>query len=717
MFVTGRRSFLLSLFAAVPLTSLCALVVHGQHKEQPTVRKDPVIEVIHGVPVEDPYRWLENADDPEVQEWVRRQNAHTRRVLDSLPFREQLRARLLALHRIPVLGTPVPRQDRVFYLRREPDQNQPVLFVQDGNGTRRPLVDPNLLSEDGTVAIDWYYPSPNGSLVAYGLSEAGSERSTLHLVSVDDGQLLDDVIPHTRACSVAWLPDSSGFYYTRYPAPGEVPAGEENYHRHVFFHRVGSPPSEDAEVFGQGRPKEDWPVLDLSPDGRWLTVTVHQGWSRSEVYVADRKQTPLEFRPVATGREAIFSATALDDAILLYTNWEAPRYRVLALDPEQPDLQNARELVAEAGDTLQDVVAAGGHLLLHYLHNVSSRIQLIRIGEQQRKDIALPSAVTVAGIGAEKTGARAFIRIHSFVRPTEVLTVDLSSGETTLWEKVQAPLDPADYVVKQVWYTSKDGTQIPMFIIHRKDVALDGNRPTVLYGYGGFNISITPRFWNSLPVWLDAGGVFAVANLRGGSEFGEEWHRAGMLHNKQNVFDDFIAAAEWLIANGYTNPKRLAIMGRSNGGLLVAAAMTQRPDLFRAAVCGVPLTDMVRYHRFLIARLWIPEYGDPDNPEDFRYLYAYSPYHHVRDGEAYPAVLITTAESDTRVDPAHARKFAARLQEASSSGLPILLRVEEKAGHGAGKPVQKIVAEETDVWSFLFWQLGVEFPSEETNSK
>ncbi len=686
-------------------------------KEQSQVEHEAVREVVHGTVVTDPFRWLEDGASPAVKEWVRRQNSHTRRVLDNLPFRDRLRKRLLALHRISSLGTPVPRHHRVFYLYRRPEQNQPVLYVREGDAAPRPLVDPNTLAPDGTVSIDWYFPDPTGSLVVYGLSEGGSERSTLYIVSVNDGTRLPDVIPNTRACSVAWLPDATGFFYTRYPDPAAVPPGEENYHRHVYFHRLGTDPAKDPKVFGEGRAKEDWPTLDISPDGRWLAVTVHQGWAKSEVYLADLRTTPVQFKPVATGLDAVFTAIALNDRLFLHTNWSAPRYRVLELDPKQPELATAREAVPETEDTLEDVVVSGSHLVLHYLHNVSSQVRLVPLAQGDVRDVQLPSMVTVAGLGTSKSDTRVFVRLHSFVRPTEVHLVMSEGGKQELWDRVNAPVDPNRYEVRQVWYRSKDGTKVPMFLVHRKDVRPDGRRPTVLYGYGGFNISVTPRFWNALPVWLDLGGVFAVANLRGGSEFGEEWHRAGMLHNKQNVFDDFIAAAEWLIENGYTNPSKLAAMGRSNGGLLVAAALTQRPQLWRAIVCGVPLTDMVRYHKFLIARLWIPEYGDPDDPNDFRYLYAYSPYHRVRDGVAYPAVLITTAESDTRVDPAHARKFAARLQEATSSARPVLLRVEEKAGHGAGKPVQKIVDEETDVWSFLIWQLGVEFPGDEGNAE
>ena len=708
---TGVHTRSVTATAVLCIVAWTGTVIGGEGQpmdSKPKNREEPVREVIHGVVVEDPFRWLEDGNSPEVQEWARRQDLHTRNILRRLPWYDQLRQRLLQLHRLEAIGTPVPRGDRVFLLERSPEQIQLQLVVHElGSGKRTVLVDPNQLAADGTIAIDWFHVSPDGELVAYGLSEGGSERSTLHVVRVD-GTQLDDVIPATRACSLAWLPDSSGFFYTRYPLPGTVPSEDENYYRRVYLHRLGTDYRSDPLVFGADRAREDWPTVSLSPNGRWLVVTVHQGWARSELFVADVRQEPYVFRPIAEGIDAIFDGITLNDQVLVHTNWQAPRYRVLRVDPGKPSLEGATELVPQKDDPLLNVAVAGDKLLLGYLHNAVSQLAISPLDSYRPAQLPLPPMCTVAGVGAAPGEKNAFVRVHSFVRPTEAYQLDTAEGRMELWRKVNAPLNPDDYTVKQVWYESKDGTRVPMFLVSRKGLRIDGNRPTVLYGYGGFNISITPRFWNSLPVWLDAGGVFAVANLRGGAEFGEQWHRAGMLQNKQNVFDDFIAAAEWLIANGYTNPDRLAIMGRSNGGLLVAAALTQRPDLFRAVVCGVPLTDMVRYHKFLIARLWIPEYGDPDRPEDFRWLYAYSPYHRVRPGVAYPAVLITTAEFDTRVDPAHARKFAARLQNATSSKHPVLLRVESRAGHGVGRPVTKIVDEEADVWGFLFWQLGVQ---------
>jgi prolyl oligopeptidase len=669
----------------------------------------PVIEIIHGVTVQDPYRWLEDGKDPEVRRWAAAQDRLARETLSRLPFREKVRKRLEELYSVSAYGTPVPRKGKLFYLYRSVGQNQYALYVlQPEESGPRVLLDLNELSPEGTTAVDWFYPSPDGSRVAIGLSEGGTEQSTLYVIETQTGQRLADRLPNTRACSVAWLPDSSGFYYTRYPKAGTVPPGEEHYHRWVYLHRLGDDETQDELVFGPGRDPRDWPGVDLSPNGRWLVVTVRQGWVRSEVFLADRTQEPHRFLPLAVGYEARFDPLVLDDVIYLRTDLDAPRYRLLAVDPARPAREEWKEVLPESQDVLVEAHAAGEHLVVHHLQNASSRLRLYTRDAQLRAEVQLPGLGTLTGLEFEPDQSRGYVSFQSFVRPTEIYELDTSSGAVSLWNRVTCPIDPDRYVVEQVWYSSKDATKVPMFLVYLQGLAKTGRVPTVLYGYGGFGLSLTPMFMNSLPLWLDSGGLFAVANLRGGSEFGEQWHQAGMLGRKQNVFDDFIAAAEWLIQQGYTRPEKLAIMGRSNGGLLVAACLTQRPELYRAVVCAVPLTDMVRYHHFLIAKLWIPEYGDPDNPEHFQWLYRYSPYHRIRDGQNYPAVLVTTGEQDTRVDPAHARKFAARLAAASRSGLPVLLRVEPKAGHGAGKPLAKIVDEETDVWTFLFWQLDVE---------
>ncbi|HEU4400686.1 MAG TPA: prolyl oligopeptidase family serine peptidase [Candidatus Polarisedimenticolia bacterium] len=677
--------------------------------ERPVTRVESVVEEIHGVKVSDPYRWLEKGDDPEVRGWVEAQNSLTRSLLDARPGREALRQRLTRLLSIGTLGNPVPRGGRYFYTRREGEQNQPILYVRKGlRGEDRVLVDPNRLSADGTATIDWWYPSEDGSLLAYGISTSGDEKSTLHLIEVDSGRSRPDTIPHTRYSSLAWLPDNSGFYYTRYPAPGSVPPGQENYNNHVFFHRLGDDPASDARVFGEGRRPEDMIDIRLSPDGRYLLATAFQGWARSDLYVRDLKTEGSTFTPIAEGIDAIFTGEVVGDTLYMLTNWEAPRYRLLGVDLKKPARENWRPLIPEGEAVLNQVAYVGGQIVTLYLKDASSRVVVFGADGHKLRDIALPTLGTVESISGRHDGREAFFDFNSFTVPPAVYRYDLKTGATALWEKVKTDVDLSGLEVRQVFYPSKDGTKISMFLVHRKGLKPDGSTPTLLRGYGGFNVNETPEFSRSAVLWLERGGLYASTNLRGGGEYGEAWHRAGMLEKKQNVFDDFVAAAEWLIANKYTSRERLAISGGSNGGLLVGAALTQRPDLYRAVVCAVPLLDMVRYHNFQIARLWVPEYGSAESADQFRWLYAYSPYHHVVDGTAYPAVLLTTAESDSRVDPMHARKMTARLQAADTSSHPILLRTETKAGHGIGKPVSKLIDEATDTWSFLLWQLGLE---------
>jgi prolyl oligopeptidase len=678
----------------------------------------PVKEVMHGVEVVDPYRWLEDGDSPEVKEWTARQNAFTEAFLARVPGRERIRQRLDELLRIGRLSVAVPAGGRYFYTKRSGTQNQPVLYVRDGvQGQDRVLLDPNRLAEDGTVALDWWYVSDDGKWLAYGLSEGGSEESTLYIRDVDRMQDLPERIPGTRACSVAWTPDASGFYYTRYPRVGEMirdrgqlrPATKDDTHyfRHVFFHRLGTDPAADRKIFGDGRDKEDWPNVELSPDGKWLVVTVEQGWSKSEVYIRPTSPAGTPFRPVVEGVDALFAPIMRNDVLYLRTNLGAPRYRVFRLDPRQPQRESWVELIPEGPDVLDGLAAVGDRLVALYMVNASSRLRLFDTQGKLLRELPLPTLGSVTALGAQWNGREFFFDFSSFTVPPSVYRYDLASGESGLWQQMASDIATSAYEVHQVRYPSKDGTPITMFLAHRQGLVRDGRNPTLLTGYGGFNVSETPFFGASLFLFLEHGGVLALPNLRGGGEYGEAWHQAGMLDRKQNVFDDFQAAARWLIAQGYTSPQRLAIMGGSNGGLLMGAMLTQCPELFRAVVCQVPLLDMLRYHRFRIARLWIPEYGDPDQPDAFRWLRAYSPYHNVRPGVAYPATLFTAAESDTRVDPLHARKMTALLQSATASDQPILLRLETKAGHGAGKPRSKILDELTDTWSFLFWALDL----------
>ena len=680
----------------------------GAGPSYPASRTSDTVDLLHGEAIPDPYRWLEDGDSAETQAWTGAQNALTSARLEAVPGREAIRGRLEELLQIGAVGAPSPARGRYFYLRRDGTQNQPVLYVRDGvNGPDRVAVDVNALDAEGTTALDWYFPSHDGRYLAYGLSSNGSEESTLHLLDVVNGQPLSDRIPGTRAASLAWLPDGSAFYYTRYPAPGQVPEGERQYHRAVYFHRVGGDPGADPLVFKPAE-KEHWPGIDLSPDGRWLVLQVARTFDQTDLYLRDcHGDGP--FVAVAKDLPASFDGHVVDGRLYIRTDLDAPNYRLVVAAATSPGREQWTELVpARAEAVLDGVMVLGRRLALSYLERASSRLRLADREGRVLREIDLPALGSVFGWGGEPDGEELFYGFSSFAVPPSIYRVDLRDDQQQLWRRVEAPgIDPGAFTSGQVEFRSKDGTPVTMFLVRRRDVAPDGDRPVYLTGYGGFNISMTPAFSRSSLLWLERGGVLAIPNIRGGGEYGESWHQGGMLGRKQNSFDDFLAAAEWLIEQRWTRPDRLAIAGGSNGGLLMGACLTQRPDLFRAVLIQVPLLDMLRYHRFRIARLWIPEYGSAEDPDQFRWLRAYSPYHRVTDGTAYPAVLLATAESDTRVDPLHARKMAARLQAATSSSRPILLRLEARAGHGAGKPIRKVLEELTDTWCFVFSELNV----------
>ncbi len=674
----------------------------------PPTRTVDVVDDYHGVKVADPYRWLEKGDDPEVQAWTARQNALTRRYLDQFPeLRKQLKQELIAIYSATTWSSPARYGRRYFYTKHEGTQNHAVLYMAEDRPDAEPqaVINPNTFSADGTVALDWSYPSPDGSLIAYGKSASGSERSTLYLRDVTSGEDAALVIPNTRACSICWDPDGNGFLYTRYPEPGSVPKGDENYYRHVYYHKFGTDWREDPKVFGEGQPKEQWHDVYPSSDYQWQFLSASLDWTKNDLYF--RKAGDAKFRPVAVGLDAQTSADVYEGKLYLLTNLDAPRFRVMVAPVQQPDPSHWKELIGQQKGVIQSMTIAGGRIVLNILENAYSRLSIYDLDGKLIKHVDLPTLGSVGGVHGRPDSDELFFRFQSFAYPPVVFRYDLGTHEMQPLFKTTVQADLSQYETKQVWFHSKDGTSVPMFIIYKKGLKLDGHNPTILYGYGGFDISLTPYFVRHVLPWLKRGGVYAVANIRGGGEFGKRWHEAGRRDKKQNVFDDFIAAAEKLIADGYTRPEELGIWGGSNGGLLVGAVLTQRPDLFGAVVCQVPLLDMLRYPRFKIARLWIPEYGDPNDPEQFKWLYAYSPYHHVKDGVKYPAVLLTTAESDTRVDPMHARKMAARLQAATASDKPILLWVETKAGHGAGKPLSKRLDSLTDILVFFMWQLGV----------
>jgi prolyl oligopeptidase len=678
----------------------------------PKTEKRPLEETLHGVKIIDNYRWLENPDSPETQKWVGEEMAYTSAVLDPLPGRDAIHQRLTQLLSIGSISAPLIGGKHYFYTRREGMQNQPIVYVRDSvDGKDRVLVDVNQLAADGTIALDWYQPSENGRYLVYGTSPSGSEMSTLHILETKTGKALPDVIERTRAASIAWTLDNSGFYYTRYPKKGDVPEGQEMYNRHVFYHELGTDPETDTKIFGEGRDPEDWPAVSLDNDGRLLLITVQQGWTKTELFLMDLKKGTPPTR-ITTGKNFLYGGTVYNGRLYIVTNEDAPRYRVFSAEAGNYERDDWKEIIPQTDAVLQGASVWGGKLFAQYEQNATSQLKIFDLNGDHLSDLALPAIGTVYQSDGKWDRDEIFYGFMSFTVPSTVYRYDLKTKATTLWAKVDAPaIDPAAYEVNQEWYHSKDGTRVPMFIVNKKGLKKDGHNPTLLTAYGGFNVSLTPAFSRTAYLWMEHGGVYAVANLRGGAEFGEEWHRAGMLDKKQNVFDDLIAAAEHLIAEKYTDTDHLAIQGGSNGGLLMGAMITQRPDLFRAVVCQVPLLDMLRYQNFQIAKLWIPEYGSSDNPEQFKWLYAYSPYHHVKAGTEYPAILFMTADTDTRVDPMHAKKMTAEMQDEAKNGAsksrPILLRIESKAGHGAGKPVTKQIEEFTDIYSFLFWQLGV----------
>ena len=684
----------------------------------PVARVAPVVDDYHGRKVSDPYRWLEDAAASETQQFVDAQNAYTRSVLKNIPGRNELRGRIERLLTIGRVASPRTGGGRYFYERRDGRQNQAVVYVREGSkGTDRALIDVNALSPDGTIALDWWYPSDDGMYVAFGTSPNGSELSTLQVMEVASGRLLPEKIERTRAASLAWLPDSSGFYYTRYPQPGDVPAGEEMYNRRVFFHQLNQgdaaglhdPPVFPAE--GEKLAPQHWPNVSISNDGRWLLVDVSKGWTRTDLYLKDLSAKESTFQRITTGRNFLYHGEVLDGQLYITTNEDAPRFRVFKSACAAPDRANWKEIIAQSDGVIEGRAAIiGKTLFVHYIRNASSRLTLFDLEGKPIAEVAMPALGSIFDLGGNWNSNSGFFGVVSYALPPTVYEVHFD-GTTQEWERVESGIDPERYQTEQLWCVSKDGTRVPMFVVSKKGLARNGHNPTLLSGYGGFNLGRTPFFnRNVMLLLLEQGGVYVDVQLRGGNEFGEDWHRGGMLDQKQNVFDDLAAAAEHLIAQKYTSAERLAIQGGSNGGLLMGAALTQRPELFRAVVCQVPLLDMLRYQNFQIAKLWIPEYGSSDDPRQFEYLYAYSPYHHVQAGALYPAVLFMTAESDTRVDPMHAVKMAALLQAQAVNGpeRPVLLRVDAKAGHGVGKPITKLVDDALDVWSFLFWQLGIE---------
>ena len=676
------------------------------------IRSD-LVELLHGVTVPDPFRRLESANDPETIAWVAGQNARTRQLLDT-PLREGLAARLRELHRVPRMSVAAVRGDRIFYTENDGARGQAVLYRAEGSGLRaegsgltaHALVDPNLLGAGGTTAITVFEPDDTGARVVYGLSRHGSDAQELLIHDVASGAALADRLQWVKFASIAWWGD--GFFYTRYPE-------HEQYFCQVRFHRIGDPQAADRLIYHRPDAPEVTFDVKVTSDDRHLVIGSYQGASdHAEVHVVQLKPDTTETagpQPLVTGFTAGWHfVDGRDGQLYFRTDADAPLGRIVRFAvsdgrPEGRRYDNPVVVVPESLDTIVDAAVANGRLLVSSLRNASSRLATWSVDGGDEREIALPGIGTLTGLGARWADARWFATFTSFTTPPAIMACGADAlvpiRETAL------PFDPAAYATEQVWYRSKDGTPISMFLVTKRGRELIPDPFVLLTGYGGFNISLTPSFDPSDFLWLDAGGTIAVANLRGGGEYGDAWHRAGMRERKQNVFDDFIAAAEWLESTGRAARGRVAIEGGSNGGLLVGACLVQRPDLFGAALCRVPVADMLRYHLFTVGRFWIPEYGCADHAADFPFLLRYSPYHQVIDGTPYPPTLIMTADTDDRVAPGMAKKFAARLQEAVSgtTGGPVLLRVETRAGHGAGKPIEKQVDEQADSYAFLFHYL------------
>lgn len=691
----------------------------------PETPMEIVTDVYHGVEIADPFRWLEGSDAPEidgkdealdrrVQEWVEAQNAYTRAILDAAPGRDLLEKRFTELFETNTQSAPRVRGDRYFFTAREGDQAQSVLYVQEGvDGERRVLLDVNRLDEKGLLAYAGSSISQSGELVAFLTYYAGDENTTLNLLRVEDGEWLADEISG-KVSGVNWLPDDSGFVYRRLADIDNPYSGE------VRVHRIGRHHSHDPILFEQykeGPLATTWgPSAWTNDEAKWLMLSYWTGTDSNDLWFYNlqhwRETGELVRKDIVIGEKARFSGAIWQDTLLLQTDWEAPNSRVFAVNLHHPERENWQEIIPERESAvLRGIQIVGGRLAASYLENVQTRIELFDFEGGSLGDVELPG-IGSASLSGQPDRDEAYLHFSSYNYPSTIFRYDLNTNERSLWFKPDLDVDPEILIVKQEWYESKDGTRVPIFIIHRKDLELDGQRPTILYGYGGFNISMTPGFSSSRYVWMQAGGVYAVANLRGGGEFGQTWHRAGMLENRQNVFDDFIAAAEWLIENGYTSSDHLGIAGGSNGGLLTGAVINQRPKLFGAAYVGVPLLDMLRYQHFLMARYWVPEYGSSEDPEQFEYILAYSPYHNIQAGIEYPAVFLQAGKHDSRVHPVHAYKMAARLQAEvvnDPNDKPILLWTELEAGHGGGKPLWMQVRDAADLYAFFATQLGLDF--------
>jgi prolyl oligopeptidase len=711
------RPFLLSLFL-LPLSPLSAMP-NTPTKAAPTLAAYPkterqsLVEDQFGVKVADPYRWLENdvRTDARVRAWVTAENQVTDAYLASLPARATFAQRIRQLFDYERYGVPVKKGGRYFYAKNEGLQNQSVLYVRDRlDGPARMLVDPNLWSKDGATALGEWVPSEDGKHLLYSVQDGGTDWRSLRVIEVDSGRLLADEVKWVKFSELDWAKDGSGFFYSRFPEPATAQQFQSlNENQTVYFHRLGSPQSADRLVYADSaRPKLN-NTAQVSDDGRWLIVNSSEGTDeRYDITLIDLTRTDVPPRRFVTGLANDWRYIGnKGNTFYWLTNLDAPRLRIVATDITRP-VTALKEIVAEDKATLDQASMVGDRLIASYLVDAKTEVRTYRRDGTMTGTVALPGIGTASGFAGDGSDSETFYAFSSFNRPTTIYRYDSATGATSMFAEPKVAFDPADFAVEQRFYSSKDGTRVPLFLVHRKDRPLDRPAPTLLYGYGGFNVSLTPSFSAANLAWIEEGGVLAVANLRGGGEYGKAWHDAGRLANKQNVFDDFVSAAEYLIAQGVTTTRQLAIHGRSNGGLLVGAVVNQRPDLFAAALPQVGVMDMLRFDRFTAGRYWVDDYGFPAKQDDFRRLLAYSPYHNIRSGTFYPAILVSTADTDDRVVPGHSFKYVAALQAADLGDKPRLIRIETRAGHGAGKPTEKIIEEYADQWAFIAHWTGLE---------
>ena len=669
------------------------------------------MDVIHGVRVADPYRWLEDIDSDETRAWIEAQNDLTFTYLNSIPLKEKIRRRMEELWNYEKFDVPVKYGGRYFFTRNDGLQNQSVLYWMESlEEEPRELLDPNGLSEDGTVALMEYSVSDDGKLLAYGVSASGSDWREWRVREVDTGRDLEDHLMWTKFTPAAWTPDCEGFFYSRFDPPEEgMTFKEANYNQKLCYHRIGATQSEDVLVYERPDHKE-WRFRgDVTDDGRFLVITVTRGTLRENgVFYIDLEDGEWEVRELLKEFDSKYDFVGNDGTVFFFTtDLEAPMSRVIAVDLSDPLPSSWREVIPESRDSLRGVSFINDRFIAVYLHDVKSQILVYDMGGIQVGEVELPVIGSVTGFTGKRMDSETFYHLTGFTTPGTVYRYDAETGESSVFREPEIGFDPGEYVSEQVFYESKDGTRVPMFVCHRKGLKKDGNNPTYLYGYGGFNNALTPRFNVRNLVWIEMGGVFAQANMRGGGEYGKSWHEAGTKLKKQNVFDDFIGAAEWLIDRGYTSTPRLSISGRSNGGLLAGACLVQRPDLYGVVLPIVGVLDMLRFEKFTVGWGWVSDYGSVDNPDEFKALLAYSPYHNIKPGTKYPPTLVTTGDHDDRVFPAHSFKFASALQEAQAGPSPVLIRIDSKAGHGMGKPSSKLIEEYSDELAFIAENLGV----------